>query len=137
MSYAVTAALQAAVYQKLAGDAALDALVSGAIYDAIPPGTLPVTYVTLGTETARDQSDKTGRGARHDLTVSVVTESAGFQAAKDAAAAISDALAGADLVLARGRLVSLNFLKAQARREGTGSTRRIDMTFRARVDDTL
>ena len=40
MSYGVGAALQAAVYQRLAGDGALDALVSGAIHDSIPPGTV-------------------------------------------------------------------------------------------------
>ena len=34
----VAAALQEAVYQRLSGDAALAALVGGAIYDALPPG---------------------------------------------------------------------------------------------------
>ncbi len=44
MSYSVSAALQAAVYQALIGDASLAGLVGTAIYDAIPTGTLPVTY---------------------------------------------------------------------------------------------
>ncbi|WP_371227053.1 DUF3168 domain-containing protein [Roseovarius sp. 2305UL8-3] len=137
MSYGVAAALQTAVYQALANDAALSALVGSAIYDAVPAGTLPATYVTLGAEEARDRSDKTGGGAEHRLNVSVITEVAGFQTAKNVAAAISDTLVDADLTLTRGTLVTLKFYKAQARREGTGGMRRIDLTFRARVDDTL
>jgi len=135
MSYASTAALQAAVYQRLMEDATLSALAGGAIYDAVPPGPLPDLYVTLGAEDVRDRSDGTGAGALHRFTVSVVTGAAGFQAAKAVAAAISDALAGADLGLARGRLVAIWFQRARARREGVGNLRRIDLTFRARVDD--
>ena len=135
MSYGVSAALQAAVYQRLIGDAALSGLIGAAVYDAVPAGVLPVTYVSLGPEDVRDQSDKTGSGAAHLFTVSVVTEAAGFQAAKVTAAAVSDALVDADLVLSRGRLVSLGFVKASARRVGTGTQRRIDLQFRARVDD--
>ena len=136
MSYGITAVLQAAVYQRLISDAALTALAGGAIYDAVPPGPLPDLYVTLGPEDVRDRSDGTGAGALHRFTVSVVTGAAGFQAAKAAAAAISDALTGADLSLARGRLVAIWFHRARARREGAGNMRRIDLTFRARVDDT-
>ncbi|MGO4915417.1 DUF3168 domain-containing protein [Pseudogemmobacter sp. W21_MBD1_M6] len=135
MSYGVSAALQAAVYQRLLGDAVLGGLVGAAVYDAAPAGLLPPTYVSLGPEDVRDQSDKTGSGAVHLFTVSVVTDAAGFQTAKVVAAAVSDALIDADLVLDRGRLVSLGFVKASARRVGTGTQRRIDLQFRARVDD--
>ena len=82
MSYAASGPLQAAVYQALAADADLTALVGAAIYDAVPPGTLPPLYVTLGQELVRDRSDKTGDGAEHEFTVSVVTQTAGFAAAK-------------------------------------------------------
>ena len=136
MSYAVAAALQEAVYQRLAGDAALGALVGGAIYDALPGGPLPDTYVTLGPEDARARGDGTGDGAWHRLTVSVVTTATGFHGAKQVAAAISDALSAEGLSLSRGRLAGLQFYRARARREGTGAVRRIDLTFRARVDDT-
>ena len=135
MSYGVSSALQAAVYQHLAADTALTALVGTAIYDALPGGNLPSTYVTLGPETVRERSDQTGNGAEHTLTVSVVTDTAGFQAAKDVAAAVSDALVDADLALARGSLIYLNFDRAVARLEGTGTQRRIDLRFRARVQD--
>lgn len=134
MSYGSAAALQGAVYQALLADAALQALVGGAIYDAVPPGTTTGTYVSLGPEDARDASDMTGEGARHDFVVSVISDEAGFAQAKEVAAAISDVLVGADLVLARGTLVALWFLRAQARRVEKADTRRIDLTFRARID---
>lgn len=135
MSYAVAAALQEAVYQQLAGDAALAAIVGEAIHDAIPAGTLPSIYVVLGAETARDRSDKTGGGAAHDLSISVITDQQGFSQAKQAAAAVNDALVDADLSLSRGRLVGLWFLRAKAKRDTSDGTRRIDMIFRARVED--
>ncbi|KAA8609694.1 hypothetical protein AL036_02910 [Salipiger aestuarii] len=132
MTYAISAALQSAVYDQLIGNAALTALVGDDIYDALPQGPLPSLYLTLGAETVRDASDGTGYGAWHDLTVAVVTDAAGFHMAKTVAAAASDALVDAGLALSRGRLVSLNFRRATARRQ-SGGRRRIDMTFRARV----
>lgn len=135
MSYGAAAALQAAIYQRLTGDSTLGALVGGAIYDSAPPGATTGTYVSLGPEDVRDASDQVGRGALHEFVVSVVTDEAGFQNAKMVAAAISDALSGATLAMARGRLVGLWFLKARARRVEKADTRRIDLTFRARVED--
>lgn len=131
MSYAMAAALQTAVYQALVADAAVDAQV----FDAVPSGGVPDTYVSLGPELVRDRSDKTGAGAQHEFTVTVYTTQAGFGAAKDLAAAICDALVDADLTLTRGTLVALNFYKAQAVREQRGTARRIDLKFRARVED--
>ncbi|MGR3496835.1 DUF3168 domain-containing protein [Citreimonas sp.] len=133
MSYALAAPLQMAVYQRLISDETLDALVGGNVFDAVPQGTLPRLYVTLGAETVKDASDATGAGAWHEFVISIVSENAGFQNAKEAAAAISEALDGADLALSRGRLVGLWFRRAKAAREG--GQRRIDLTFRARVED--
>ena len=135
MSYGVSVALQSAIYQALVGDSALTSLVGSDIYDAIPSGSVPSLYVAIGPELARDRSDKTGAGAEHEFTVSVVTDSAGFSSAKAAASAVSDALVDADLALTRGSLVSLNFYRAKAVRVGTADERRIDLTFRARVQD--
>ena len=136
MSYGVSEALQAAVYQALVADPTLTSLVGTAIYDEAPSGAVPTTYVSLGPEIVTDASDKTGTGARHDFTVSVVSEAAGFSGVKSAAAAVSDALIDANLVLSRGTLVALGFLNARARRVDNGDVRRIDLKFRARVDDT-
>jgi len=136
MTYGVAAALQQAVYQRLKADSVLAALVGDAIYDAVPPGIVSGTYVSLGPEDVREAGDKTGHGALHEITVSVVTDAAGFRAAKEVATAVSDALVDASLVLARGRLVYLNFFRARARRVQDADVRRIDLRFRARVQDS-
>ena len=136
MSYGVAAALQEAVYQKLQGDAALTALVGGAVYDSAPAGIVSGTYVSLGPEDVRERSDGTGQGALHQITVSVVTDAAGFHGAKEVAAAVSDALVDASLTLSRGSLVYLNFYRARARRVQDADKRRIDLIFRARVADS-
>lgn len=136
MSYGVSAALQAAVFQALAGDAVLTGLVGSAIYDAAPPGIVSGTYVSLGPEEVLDASDATGHGAVHQITVSVVTDAAGFAQAKQAAAAVSDALVDASLTLSRGVLVALNFHRAVAKRVQDADVRRIDLIFRARVCDS-
>ena len=133
MSYGITAALQTAVYGALSGDVAVASLSGGAIYDALPPGPVPALYVALGPERVRDASDLTGAGAWHDFPVTVVSEGAGFAGAKALAAAVSDALSGASLTLGRGRLVSMNFLRARARR--IDGAREIEIWFRARVDE--
>ena len=133
MSYAVSAALQVAVYGALSADLALTSLVGAAIYDAEPTGALPAQYVSLGAERARDRSDGSGGGALHEFDIAVVSDGDGFHAAKLIAAAVSDALVDAELALSRGRLVSLQFYKAKASRVENGRVRRIDLTFRARV----
>lgn len=134
MSYAAAAALQEAVFARLAADPAVAQHLAGAIHDALPAGPLPPLYLSLGPETARDRSDGSARGAEHEITLSLVSEAAGFQQAKTAAAAICDALADPDLTLTRGRLVALHFIRASAKRD-SGGRRRIDLTFRARLDD--
>ncbi|WP_299932773.1 DUF3168 domain-containing protein [uncultured Pelagimonas sp.] len=134
MSYALSGPLQTAVFAELQSSVTLDNLVGDNIFDALPIGSLPQTYVAIGPETATEAGDGTDDGAWHEFVVSVVTETAGFLTAKQAAGAISDTLHEADLALSRGRLVGLWFRKAKATRE-TGGIRRIDLTFRARVED--
>lgn len=135
MSMGASGALQAAVYAQLTGDAALAAVVGTDIYDQPPSGALPPIYVLLGEEVVRDASDGTARGATHDLAITVTTSAAGFADAKAAAAAITDALDGAALTLTRGVLLGLWFVRAKAVRDGTAGVRRIEMTFRARIED--
>lgn len=135
MSYAAALALQSAVFARLVADPGVAALVGGHVYDQVPPGPLPPLLVALGPERARDRSDVTGRGSEHDLALTVVTHAAGFATAKQAAAAVCEALRDADLPLARGTLVFLRFLRAQARRTEDGAGREITLVFRARIDD--
>ncbi|MGR3464721.1 DUF3168 domain-containing protein [Limimaricola sp.] len=135
MSYAMAEALQAAIHARLTAHAPLTDLLGDAIYDALPAGPLPPLYAVLGAERVRDRSDATAAGAAHDFTISVIGDAAGFRAAKRAAAAICDALSGPPPDLARGRLAAIRFLRARARRSGSGDARRVDLTFRARSDE--
>ncbi len=135
MSYAVSAALQGAIYDALTGAVAVTDLVGTHIYDAMPSGTVPSLYISIGAETVRAANDKTGTGALHDVRIAVVTDVQGFAAAKEVAAAISDVLHDADLALARGRLIYLNFDRAVADRSDAGAGRTIALRFKARVED--
>lgn len=137
MSYAATAALQAAVYQVLRGDTALTALVGDAIYDAMPVAAPAGTYVSLGPEEVRDAGDMTAAGANHDFVISVLSgadEANGFNQVKEVAVAVNAAVEAADITLDHGHLVGLWFLRARARRVESDAGRRVDMTFRARID---
>lgn len=133
MSYAAAAALQQAVYDRLANDPALVAIVGSGIHDAPPPGAPGGTLVMLGPEEVQAMGDGAGPGAVHELTISVLSDAAGFASAKAAAVAVCDALDGAGLSLSRGRLVSLAFRRARAVVE-KGGRRRIDQLFRARIE---
>ncbi|TQM94293.1 DUF3168 domain-containing protein [Roseinatronobacter monicus] len=135
MSYVIAPALQIAIFQHLASDSALSAQLGGAIYDAIPPATPPATYALIGVEQVLDRSDKSGSGAEHRLTISVVTNASGFLAAKQVAARICELLEAPNLTLSRGRLVGMWFDRAEARKIEGDQTRRIDLRFRARVED--
>lgn len=131
MSYQAAAALQAAVFARLSG---FPALAGVSIVDAMPPGTAPGSFVLIGPEQVVDQSDKTGGGAEHRFEVAVISDASGFVSAKTLAGAVSEALVDAGLTLTTGRLVSIGFLRATARRLDGGALRRIDMTFRARIE---
>ena len=130
MSYGVAAALQAAIYQRLTA-----AMPGVPVHDALPQGQAPGTFVLIGPEAVSDQSDKSGRGAEHRVTVSVISDGDGFLRAKQIAVQASDALTGAALAPARGRIVSVAFLSADARQLRAGEARRIDLRFRIRVED--
>ena len=132
MSLDMSVSLQRAVFARLAGDAALGALVGGAIYDGLPAGPVPPLYISLGPEELRDSSGPGWGGARIDFIISIFAAEAGFLTAKELAAAVHQALGNGPLTLEAGRLVGLDFLRASARRNGGG--RRIDLRFRARVD---
>ena len=59
----------------------------------------------------------------------------GFAVAKRVAGAVSDVLNDGELTLNRGQLISLSFDRATARSVGAQQLRRVDMRFRARVQD--
>lgn len=135
MSYAVSGALQAAVFTALTGNVAVMNLVGDHIYDAVPSGALPNLYIALGEEKVRDLSSKTGAGALHDLSVDIHGDVAGFQAVKALAAAVCDALIDSKLTLSRGSLTGLQFKFARARKGISPDQRVINLTFRALVSE--
>ena len=136
MSYATSAALQSALYDRLIGDPAVTALVGANIYDGIPAGTIPPLYISLGEEVVTDRSDKDAAGAQHDMTLTIVTQANGFATAKVLAAAVSDALLASPLTPERGHVSGLWFRGATAKRVQKSGTRRIDLRFRAQIHDT-
>ena len=135
MSYGMSSALQAGIFDALSTDATLTGLVGTNIYDAVPTGELPETYVSLGRERVQDASDQTGNGALHRIEISVITMQPGFAGAKTVAAAISDRLHDGALTLSRGRVIYCRFERAEARRIDSKAGREIILRFRARVDD--
>lgn len=138
MSYLGAISLQGAVYEELRTDPGVHALVGDAVYDAMPVTPPGGTYVSLGPEVVRDAGDQTARGAEHEFVVSVLSgadqDNDGFHGVKRAAEAVAAALDAADLPLDAGHLAGLWFLRANARRTEAGGARRVDLTFRARVD---
>lgn len=131
MSYGAAAAFQAAIFQTLVSAPPLSGV---AVYDAIPHGSGDGTFILIGPEEAVDASDKTGGGAEHRFTVSVISDSDGFLDAKTVAAHVSEALVDARPAMSVGRIVGMHFLKATAKRLDDGSVRRIDLNFKARVE---
>lgn len=130
MSYGMSLALQESVFERLSG------VLDVPVLDAMP-AVVPDTYALIGAEEVTGLSDVSGRGARCDFTVSVIAGAAGFQAGKLVAAVVNDALLNTELVLARGRVVALELHRARARREDKGRARRIDLRFRAWLDDDI
>lgn len=134
MTYAMSEALQIALYETLSTDPTITSLTDGAIYDSVPHPA-PDLFIALGPEKVRSRSDRTGNGANHEFRVSVVTRHEGFLAAKSVAATISNRLLKTKLTPSKGSIVFLNFLRAEARRDESEGTRRIDLWFRARLDE--
>lgn len=140
MTYAISEALQVAVFEQLSNDAALTGLVGSEIHDAplpLPVANVPEVHVTIGEERVRDGSTKTSSGAVHDFTVTVHSKTQGFVKAKAAAAAVCDALIDAPLTLSRGVLINLRFLFARADRGPASAPRRVALRFRAVLEDTV
>ncbi len=137
MSYLASLALQGAVYEALRSHAPLAALVGDAVYDAMPVAAPVGVHVALGPEDVRGAGDATAAGSRHDFVISVLSgrdDANGFAEVKAVAAAVAEALEDQELALDRGKMVGLWFQRATARRVENGAGRRIDLTFRARID---
>lgn len=135
MSYAAAAALQRALFARLTESGIPAAMAGIPVVDAQTGGALPDTYIALGPEKVRDASTKTSRGADHRVTITVTSATGGFQQVKQIAGGVCEQLESVMPPLETGQLCALDFVRAQATRGPSGATRRIDLTFRAIIDD--
>lgn len=139
MTYALSWPLQAGLYKAVCESPDCNQHLEGRVFDAAPPNQgqtlLDEIYVTFGDEDVTDWSSSTTIGAVHTITVSVFAPRRGFAGAKQAAAAVSDAILTGDITLARGTVVNAQFIDAKTRREDGDTLRRIDLRFRITVQD--
>ncbi|UWQ21005.1 DUF3168 domain-containing protein [Jannaschia sp. W003] len=133
MSFGSSEALQRACFAALTADGPLAALVGG-VFDAAPRAGPPETYVALGPERVSRTAHRGGVVAVHDFQVSVVTAAEGYAGAKRAAARV-EAVLEAGVALDAGRLLGIALRGARARRDRRDGTRRVDLTFRARIEN--
>ena len=122
--------LQKAIYERLAGDSALAALVGIRIHDN-PPGDAALPYLTLGENETRAWPG----GREHRLSFHVFSRGGGRAEAKSIMAAVEAALHDAALTLEGHALVNLRFLDAATRREADGTTWRGTIRFRAVTEE--
>lgn len=94
----VEAALQKAIVGRLKGDAPLTALVSGRVYDRVPPGA-KLPYVTIRNIQVVDDSAECVDGAEVFIDLDVWSNAVGKVEASRAAGAVRKALHEADLPL--------------------------------------
>jgi hypothetical protein len=124
-------ALQKAIYTRLAGDAALAALVATRLYDNVP-GDAGFPYLALGENETRDWPG----GTEHRLALHAFSRSGGRAEAKRIMGAVNAALHDASLMLEGHELVNLRFLDGTTRREADGMTWRGTIRFRAVTEQT-
>ena len=137
MTYALAWPLQQAVHARLAADPGVAAMLGDRIHDAAPETRrLSQIYAVIGDEAVEDWSTATDRGAEHVIRLAVHAPRAGFATAKQAAAAISDALIGTPLTLARGHVVCIGFVDAETARSEDDALRSIVLRFRVLIEDT-
>lgn len=124
-------ALQKAIYDTLAEDGELVALLGGArIFDDVPRGIRP-PYVTIGESLIRDWSTGSEDGHEHFLTVNVWTASAGVRDVHRILDRVEALLDDAALSLDEARLVSIRHEFSDVRREPDEETSRAIVRFRA------
>lgn len=113
-------ALQTALFQHLAAQSELTALLGGArLYDDVPPGAA-FPYVTLGDIETRDWSTQTRAGHEHRVTLNVWSRAKGRREVQAIVAALEDAIDGAAPALDDHVLVNLRTVFWHAMRAPDG-----------------
>jgi hypothetical protein len=122
-------ALRAAVFQRLAGDAALASLLGGArIHDEPPRGAAP-PYVALAGVQSRELAG--GDAEEHEVSLEVWSREGGLSEALRIADRTVRLLDGAPLVLDGWRLAALAWRFTDAGRTAEPGRRRAVVAFRA------
>lgn len=130
-----SAALQSGIYQTLSNATSISNLIGTNIFDAVPSGLVAETYVLIGEEKVISKADFNNGATRHDVTINVVSSASGFSDAKIVASEICNVLDGAAMVLSAGNLRNIQFRMARSRRDTGATERRIDLVFRALIDE--
>jgi len=124
-------ALRGAVFQRLAGDAALAALLGGPrIYDEPPRAALPPYVVLVEIET-RDLSGDAAPAHEHVFALEVWSRQGGLSEALKAADRVVRLVDGAALALDGFRLATLAWSTTNAQRIADNDLRRAAIRFRA------
>jgi hypothetical protein len=122
-------ALQKAVYAALTADAALTALCSGRVFDAVPKKAA-FPYVVIGEAEERDG----GGIVTHALSLHLWSRANGAREVKQIADAVRACLDGAPLALDGHVLIDLAFVAADYVRQSDGETWRGSLRFRAATE---
>ncbi|ARO14273.1 hypothetical protein BVG79_00921 [Ketogulonicigenium robustum] len=128
MSYTLSLALQQALFTRLTTTDGL----SLPVHDALPSGTVPPLYIAIGPEDVESLATPDGPITLHQVKISVIATGGGFGTAKGIAAQIITALT-APLELPAGH-ASAPLFQAATAKSTTGADRRIDLTFRIRLE---
>jgi hypothetical protein len=125
-------ALQQAVFAALAADDNIKDIVDDPprIYDSVPRGAA-FPYIVIGESRESDAGTATDAAMVHTLTIHVWSRAPGTRESRVAAAAVLDALNGAQLAITGHTLVDLRWLDTDTRREGDGETIHASLRFRA------
>lgn len=126
-----TLSLRAAVYQHVAADAALAALLGGArVYDE-PPRAAAAPYVALGGVETRDVSGDAAPVEEHLFALEVVSREGGLAEALKVADRLVRRLDGVALAPQGHRLASLAWRFTDSGRAVENGLRRATVSFRA------
>lgn len=137
-------ALQTALYQKLIGDAALMALLSGAwgipaVFSDVPEGegedAALFPYVSFGPDLGLPFDDKDETGGDHRLQVNVWSRSGDYIEAKGIGGKVIDALHRQSLSISGATHVLTEFISADFTKDPDGKTRRGLLFFNVIYND--
>ncbi len=123
-------ALMSAIYQRLAGDAALLQLLGeAAIHDRVPRGAKP-PFVVFGALDSREADGDDPPLVEHRVGIDVYSRGYGRREASEIAFRVRELLDEADLSLAGHRLVQLRHVRTRLSPERDRRSYRAAMTFR-------